>query len=295
MSKREEFVQVAKSQVGTREVGTNNVKYNNWYYGHEVNGRTGTSEYAWCVVFESWCADQVGILNSLVPKENNVGKLQDWYKARGLYHTSNYTPKRGDLIIFKNKYSSASHTGIVEYVDNMVHTIEGNSGDKVATHSYSIWGSSIAGYCEVKFDDGSVTTPTPKPSSSGNERIASIQRVLNSRYNSRLSTDGIYGPVTHKEMVRGLQIEINKQYGYHIAEDGIFGPNTKNHCPIVKTRSSGNITWLIQAKLFIKDYDLAIDGIFGIDTKNKVMKFQKASGLIADGIVGKNTFEKLFK
>lgn len=148
MSKRDEFVAVAQSQVGVTEKGVNNVKYNTWYYGYECNGRPGTSEYAWCVVFESWCANEVGILNTLVPKCNNVGVLADWYKDRGLFHTSNYTPKKGDLVIFKNY----AHTGIVEYVDNQVHTIEGNCGNKVARRTYDVWGK-IIGYCEVKFDD----------------------------------------------------------------------------------------------------------------------------------------------
>ena len=51
---------------------------------------------------------------------------------------------------------------------------------------------------------------------------------------------------------------------------------------------------LIQMMLFIKGYSLEIDGVFGSDTANKVGQFQSDNGLIADCIVGKNTFEKLF-
>lgn len=287
MSKREDFVNVAKSQIGVKEKGVNNVKYNTWYYGHEVEGSSGSSEYAWCVVFESWCANEVGILNTLVPKENNVGKLRDWYKSRGLYHSSNYSPKRGDLVIFKN----CSHTGIIEYIDNNnnVHTIEGNSGDKVATHTYSTWGS-IIGYCEVKFDDN-----IPEPTPSGNERIKSIQQTLNSRYNTGLVVDGKYGEQTHKAMVKGLQIELNKQFGSHLVIDGIFGAATKKACPNLKIGDSGNITWLVQGMLYIKGYSLVIDGIFGKDTRNKVISYQASNNLVADGICGANTFERLFK
>ena len=36
-------------------------------------------------------------------------------------------------------------------------------------------------------------------------------------------------------------------------------------------------------------YDGKIDGIFGTATKNAVIKFQKANGLVADGIVGNKT------
>ena len=65
MSKRDEFVAVAQSQVGVREQGINNVKYNDWYYGRHVEG----SGYPWCDVFVSWCANEVGILDNLVPKK----------------------------------------------------------------------------------------------------------------------------------------------------------------------------------------------------------------------------------
>ena len=290
MSKRDEFVEIAKSQVGVRETGVNNVKYNTWYYGREVNGTPGTSEYAWCVVFESWCANEVGILNTLVPKENNVGKLMDWYSTRGLYHTSNYSPKKGDLVVFDN----GKHTGIVEYVDNQVHTIEGNSGDKVARHTYPIWGS-ITGYCEVKFDDSPSPTPPTPPAPTG--MVAVIQNTLNQRYGYHLAVDNIPGKDTWKHLRMALQHELNVQYGAGLVEDGILGVDSQRTLSRVTVRygARGNITWLIQACLNIKGYGTnGIDSIFGYGTKNAVASFQRNNGLVADSIVGKNTFLKLF-
>ena len=57
MASGQDLVKIAQAENGTKENGTNNVKYNTWFYGHEVDG----SNYPWCAVFVSWCADKAGI------------------------------------------------------------------------------------------------------------------------------------------------------------------------------------------------------------------------------------------
>ena len=64
--------------------------------------------------------------------------------------------------------------------------------------------------------------------------------------------------------------------------------------PTLKKGARGNITKLLQEKLVSFGYNTnGIDGIFGIGTKKAVMSFQKSNGLVADGIVGQNTWRKL--
>ena len=46
--------------------------------------------------------------------------------------------------------------------------------------------------------------------------------------------------------------------------------------------------------LVCKGYDIETDGIFGSSTLNAVKDLQKKNGLNVDGIVGKETFTKLF-
>lgn len=139
-------------------------------------------------------------------------------------------------------------------------------------------------------------TPTPTPTPSGNTTIKYIQETLNNRYGTGIAVDGYYGSNTKKALVKGLQIELNNQYGAGLSIDGIFGVKTKSACPIVRKGARGNITWLIQAMLYCRGYNTnGIDGVYGDGTKNAVYNFQKNNELIADGICGKNTFEKLFK
>lgn len=126
-------------------------------------------------------------------------------------------------------------------------------------------------------------------------KIATIQTSLNEKYGLNISVDNIYGNETKKALVKGLQTELNKQFGSKLAVDGIFGTNTYNACINVRKGAEGNITWLIQSMLICKLFNINADGIFGPATESAVREFQKRNGLSQDGIVGKNTFNKLFK
>ena len=150
---------------------------------------------------------------------------------------------------------------------------------------------------EVNKRLGGQSTSTPTTSTtSGDETIKYIQNKLNARYNASLNVDGIFGPLTKKAMVKGLQIELNTQCGVRLNIDGIFGSLTKSACPNVKQGMKGNITWLIQARLYTLGFNTnGVDGIYGSGTKNAVAKYQSSVNIASDGICGKNTFEKLFK
>ena len=130
---------------------------------------------------------------------------------------------------------------------------------------------------------------------SGNQTIKSIQRTLNSRYSTKIDVDGYYGPNTKKALIKGFQTELNKQYGAKITVDGIWGPQTKAASPNVREGAEGNITYILQAALYLEGHNPhGMDGIFGSGTEVAVKAFQRANGLSADGIAGENTFAKLF-
>lgn len=135
---------------------------------------------------------------------------------------------------------------------------------------------------------------TPKPSEETG-KIAQIQNALNEKYGLDIDVDNIYGNETKKALVKGLQTELNKQFEGNLVVDGIFGTNTYNACINVRRGAEGNITWLIQSMLICHSFNINADGIFGPATERAVRDFQSRNGLSVDGIVGKNTFNKLFK
>ena len=80
--------------------------------------------------------------------------------------------------------------------------------------------------------------------------------------------------------IKRLQEECNKQ-GF-------------NSYPTLRKGARGNITKLLQEKLVSLGYNTnGVDGIFGIGSEKAVISFQKNNGLVVDGIVGKNTWEKI--
>ena len=133
-------------------------------------------------------------------------------------------------------------------------------------------------------------------SSSGGSGIAAVQKWCNDNYNYNQVVDGINGKNTKKGLVKALQTELNRQCGAGLAVDGIWGTKTCAACINVKQGARGNITKVLQGALICRGYNTnGFDGIFGSGTTNAVKALQRACGLSADGIAGKNTFAALLR
>lgn len=99
---------------------------------------------------------------------------------------------------------------------------------------------------------------------------------------------------TGNNWVRRLQTACNTQGFSNQRVDGIPGKNTLAGCPTCRKGARGNITRLIQERLNSLGFNCGkVDGIFGGGTRAAVIAFQRAHGLSADGIVGKNTWRAL--
>ncbi|WP_317779312.1 peptidoglycan-binding protein [Peribacillus sp. CSMR9] len=137
---------------------------------------------------------------------------------------------------------------------------------------------------------------TKEPSKNkGDETIRSIQKTLNSRYDAGLIVDGYNGPKTKAALIQALQTELNKQFGKKLVVDGKWGAKTKAAIVTVKKGAKGNLTWILQAALFLEGFNLgSLDSDFGKNTESALSKFQKAKKITADKKAGKATFTELF-
>ncbi len=63
--------------------------------------------------------------------------------------------------------------------------------------------------------------------------------------------------------------------------------------PLLKKGTRGEDVYALQYLLRAHGYSISVDGIFGSGTETTVKAFQSAKGLVADGIVGSNTWSKL--
>ena len=119
---------------------TGGEKYWRWY-GLETRTE-------WCAIFVSWAANEIGLLNTTIPKFASVRVGINWFKQNGLWQEKSYVPRTGDIIFFDwENDGKANHTGIVEKVeDNVIYTVEGNSDDAVKERKYDISSNVIFGY-----------------------------------------------------------------------------------------------------------------------------------------------------
>ncbi|MDA1477499.1 peptidoglycan-binding protein [Bacillus changyiensis] len=150
------------------------------------------------------------------------------------------------------------------------------------------------------------TTPAiPKPtkkqslkrssSSGGRAIVRTIQSTLNKRYKLNIKVDGYQGPETYKALLKGFQSELDKQFHAGLVVDGIWGPKTRAAVVNVRKGAKGNITWILQAMLICKGYDVnGLDSIFGHGLEKAVRAFQKANGLSVNGVTGRVTWTRLF-
>ncbi len=145
------IVEIAESQLGYTGNGKH-TKYNRWFYSADQAA-------PWCAIFISWCANEAGILNTVIGK-NALASGFDTYNMEdnpfGLRAESfdNRAARMGDIVFVDNNGDGISnHVGLVTGADeSYVYTVEGNVADKVVSLRYSrSSGSSDYGSARILF------------------------------------------------------------------------------------------------------------------------------------------------
>lgn len=171
-SQADALVDIAKSQLGVKErsSGSDDIKYNDWYYGRRVSN-SYSGQYAWCAAFVSWCANQAGIPQSIIPKTAGTTNMKDLLiRQGGTAHlrTSGYHPVHGDIIFFGA--NAGTHVGIVDYTSgNTIYYIDGNNtqtnphGVHYSSRTFSrtdVWGFVTPNYSGSSSPSARPTNPT---------------------------------------------------------------------------------------------------------------------------------------
>jgi len=151
----------------------------------------------------------------------------------------------------------------------------------------------VCEFLQVPYLSRNLTSfPTIRQGDRGNF-VTIIQYILN-EYGYNLIADGIFGTATNRAV-------LDFQRNNNLSQDGIVGRNTWNALlnfnPSSQTLRRGDrksAVLYLQRLLLSFLYPIEeLDGIFGDETERAVKAFQTENNLVADGIVGRNTWNAL--
>lgn len=170
---RADIVNIAISQIGycegdnvshlggEHEGKKDYTEYGRWYTKNVLSWLTYSS---WCAVFVSWCARVANVPDNVItnainakPGTNEVRHFRNLaavYERKSPDYKLDYVPLPGDLIFFDwdKKFNTWDHVGIViDVVDDIVFTVEGNSGNGVNLRTYRLNEMVIRAYGVPKY------------------------------------------------------------------------------------------------------------------------------------------------
>lgn len=306
------------------ETGTNHQKFSDM-----VNkaGLAGCQNQAWCATYQfAMELEEFGKAGALkhwnMTEKNYCGyscfSTEAMFRKAGKLGT---VPKTGALVIFRQ-----SHMGRVLSVDSKNKTFEcgeGNTsnrkyernGDSCAVKTYSWNDSKIKSFCYIDYGTEKETEPdqsTVKPVTKPDTPVKTLgnvgkgQKWLNTNYGSTLKkymkelldVDDSFGKKSRAAAVCVWKDLCNRKFKTKLdPSNSNFLSSCKKAAKkvVIKKGASGTFVYLIEFILSAKGYYTgAMDASFGSGLQAAVKAFQKAVGLKADGVVGAETWYKLF-
>lgn len=110
-------------------------------------------------------------------------------------------------------------------------------------------------------------------------------------YAERLKSDGY---ATSSTYVNTLMNTVRKWNLDKYDSNNPVTDTIKDPKPVLKLGSKGDWVTIAQGRLVVNGYPVAVDGIYGPKTMEAVKQYQKANGLLSDGVVGPATWGKLY-
>lgn len=280
-------VEQAKAWVGRKESDGSHKAIIDVYNAHKplARGYKVTYTDAWCATFVSAVAIKLGY-TEIIPTECSCTKMIDLFKKLGSWIENDaYKPNPGDILFYDwddsgkgDNTGSSDHVGIVESISgNIITIIEGNYSDSVKRRTLGVNGRYIRGYGVPKYDAEVKPAEKPIPQNSGKSSLVmEWQRaaVLDDFSFPKYGIDGKWGNECEA-----------------VAKKALVKMNSTHR----------NLNKLVQKRLFNLGYDMnssrkkngEFDGVIGTGSVKAIKLFQKANGLLPDGVVGINTWKKI--
>jgi len=139
------LLKVADSQLGYGEGPGGHTKFGQWYQNTHAK-EPGYSNAAWCDMFVSWAATQVGLQDAVGQYAWTVEHAK-WFESKGAFGDK---PVPGAVVFFdwdgSDDIDAIDHVGLVKSVlsDGTIKTIEGNISNAVVSKIRSA--DTIVGY-----------------------------------------------------------------------------------------------------------------------------------------------------
>lgn len=247
-----------------------------------------------------------------------VGK-QTWDLLMNGSYSENNTTYPGVLLAFGSSgdlvRTVQTQLNSLNYPVGVVDGVFGNNTKQAVIEFQRVHGLQQDGIVgrltwDILFGNTTTTIGIPFPGvllgiGSSGEDVKRVQQRLNNLGFNAGTADGIYGTKT-KSAVEGFQrlkmLDVDGIVG-KLTWNALFSgvkvsnPSIGDTYPgvLIAYGSSGENVRKVQSKLVTLGYlSGSVDGIFGNNTKQAVMAFQHDSGLQADGIVGRMTWNALF-